>query len=263
MGVNKMTDENFKQYVIELGRKGLRHDGRSLLEYRKPIHVELGISKNAEGSAMVTMGKTKVACGIKLEISEPYPDKPDEGSLMVTAEFAALASPTFEPGAPGEESIELARIVDRGIREAGAIDTKKLCIKSGEKVWMVIIDLYIQNHDGNLIDAAALAAIAALFHTKYPKFDGEKIDYNEHTKEPLLMVRKPIAVTFAKIGDVLMLDTTVKEESVIDSRLTVTTDEHGVINAMQKGGSDTMKEEELFKIVDMAIEKAKELRSCL
>lgn len=256
-------DERFRAYVIELGKRGLRHDGRSLLEYRKPIKVELGISKNAEGSAAVTIGKTRVAAGVKLEIGVPYPDKPDEGSLVVNAEFAALSSPTFEPGAPGEDAIELARIIDRGIREAGAIDTKKLCIKPGEKVWMVMIDLYVQNHDGNLIDASALAAMAALLHTRYPKFDGEKINYSEHTNERLAIVHTPIATTFAKIGDMLILDTTAKEEEIIDSRITITTDENGLITAVQKGGTEVIKEDELDKIIDLAIANAKELRSYL
>jgi len=258
-----MTNEHFKQFIMELGKKGLRHDGRSLLERRQPIKIETGISKNAEGSAMVTMGKTRIACGVKMEIGKPYPDRPDEGSLIVNSEFAALSSPTFEPGAPTEDSIELARIVDRGIRESGAIDTKKLCIKSGEKVWMVLIDIYIQNHDGNLIDTAALAAMTALLNAKYPKFDGEKIDYHEHTDEKLPILHKPIASTFAKIGDLLVFDTTVKEESVSDSRVTVTVDEHGIITAAQKGGTDTIKEDELNRIIELAIEKSKELRSYL
>lgn len=258
-----MTNEHFKQFIIELGKKGLRHDGRALLERRQPVKIETGVSKNAEGSAMVTMGKTRIVCGVKLEIGTPYPDKPDEGSLIVTSEFAALASPTFEPGAPTEDSIELARIVDRGIRESGAIDTKSLCIKAGEKVWMVMIDLYMQNHDGNLIDTAALAAMAALLNAKYPKFDGEKVDYHEHTEQKLAILHKPIASTFAKIGDMLVFDTTAKEEAVADSRVTITVDEHGTINAAQKGGMDTIMPDELNKIAEMAIEKAKELRSHL
>jgi exosome complex component RRP42 len=258
-----MTNENLKQFLIELGKKGMRTDGRSLLEYRKPIQIETGISKNAEGSAMVTMGNTRVVCGVKMEVGKPYQDKPNEGSLIVSAEFSPLASPLFETGPPGEESIELARIVDRGIRESGAIDVKKFCIKEGEKVWLALIDIYIQNHDGNLIDAAALAAIAALHNARFPKYEDEKIDYSEHTNQKLPMVHKPIATTFAKIGDILVLDTTVKEEQVADVRVTITTDEHGTINAAQKGGSDTINVEELNHIIELAIEKAKELRSHL
>jgi exosome complex component RRP42 len=258
-----MTNESFRQYMIELGKKGLRHDGRSLLEYRKPIEVQIGISNNAEGSAMVTIGKTRVACGIKMEIGVPYPDTPDQGSLMVGAEFSPMASPLFEPGAPGEDAIELARIVDRGIRESGAIDVKKLCLSPGEKAWNVLIDIYVQNYDGNLIDASALAALAALLNTKYPKFDGEKVDYHEHTNEPLAMAKRPVACTFAKVSDLLVLDPTVDEELVADARLTITQDEEGTINALQKGGNEGIGPEELNHMLDIASQKSKELRAVI
>ena len=256
--------ENFKRYVIELSEKNKRIDGRGLKDFRKPIKIEYGISKNAEGSALVTIGKTRVACGVKLEVGEPYPDKPDEGTMIVNAEFAALASPEFEPGAPGEESIELARIVDRGIRESGAIDTKKLCIKKGEKVWLVFIDIYIQNHDGNLIDASALAAIAALLDAKFPKLEEDgRVNYKEKTNEPLPIVKKPVACTIYKIGDKLFVDANADEETICNARLTITMDENDTINAMQKGGMDGLEQDEIEKCIEIAKEKTKELRNYL
>jgi exosome complex component RRP42 len=256
--------ENFKKYMLELAEKGIRPDGRKLLEYRQPIKIEYGVSKNAEGSARVTIGNTRVICGVKTEIGEPYPDRPDEGTMIVTAEFAALASPDFDPGAPGEESIELARVVDRGIRESGAIDTKKLCIKEGEKVWIVFVDIYIQNHDGNLIDAAALAAIAALKDAKFPKINEDgTVNYKEHTDTKMPLVKYPIACTITKIGDNLYIDTTADEESVADGRITITSDENGVINAIQKGGESGLTVDEIETCGKIAIEKANELRKYL
>jgi len=259
-----MIKDSSKEYVLELAKKGIREDGRGLLNYRD-IKIEYDISNNAEGSAAVTLGKTRVVCGIKLEIGEPYSDKPDEGTIIVNAEFAPVSSPTFEPGAPGENSIELSRVVDRGIRESQAVDFKKLCIKSGEKIWKVLIDLYIQNHDGNLIDAAALAAIAALTKTKFPKYDEEKeaIDYHEHTKEKFPVVLHPIACTVQKINGVLFVDTNFNEEEMTDARLTVTTCEDGNINAIQKGGRAGFSEEEIMQCVEIALEKGKEIRKHL
>ena len=52
------------------------------------------------------------------------------------------------------DSIEIARVVDRGIRESGFIDWKKLCIKEGERVWSVSIDIYCINDDGNVLEVA-------------------------------------------------------------------------------------------------------------
>lgn len=258
-------NENFKKYVLELAEKGLRADGRKLLEYREPIELEYDLSKNAEGSCRVTIGKTIVNCGVKMDTGEPYPDKPDEGSLIVTAELAPISSPDFEPGAPGENAIELARVVDRGIRESGAIDTKKLCIKEGEKIWLAFIDIYVQNQDGNLIDACALAALAALLKAKFPKYDEkeERVNHEEHTKENVPMVKKPIACTITKIGKFLITDATTEEEKVADARLTVITDEEGTINGMQKGENGELSEEEINECIKIALEKAKELRKYL
>ena len=112
-----------KKHIIESLKKGVRHDRRKLDEFRK-VEVEYGISKSAEGSARVKVGNTEVLAGVKLGIDKPYPDTPDEGCLMVGAELLPLSSPEFEAGPPGIESIEIARVVDRGIRESGTIDMK-------------------------------------------------------------------------------------------------------------------------------------------
>ena len=104
------------------------------------------ISK-AEGSARVKLGKTQVVAGIKMDIGEPYPDSPEKGVMMTAAELIPLASPDFEAGPPREDAIELARVVDRGIRESEVIELDKLCIEPGEIIWMVFMSIsYQENH---------------------------------------------------------------------------------------------------------------------
>src|SRR3989338_2540572 len=162
----RMIQDN---YVRMLAKMNKREDGRNFDQYREPISVEYAVSeKSAEGSARVTIGDTVVVAGVKLELSKPYPDTPDEGSIMINVELLPLSSPEFEAGPPSINSIELARVVDRGIRESKAIDFKKLCIKPGEQMWTVIIDIYPINAAGNLFDACALAALAALRDAKFP-----------------------------------------------------------------------------------------------
>ena len=165
-----------KNHILKLFGSNTRLDGRSFTEYRKPFKVETGFTNTAEGSARVILGKTEVLAGVKMEIMEPYPDTQDEGSIMVGAELLPLSNPEFESGPPSIGSIELARVVDRGIRESHMIDTEKLCIKKGEKVWIACIDIYPINDAGNLFDAAALAALAALKDARFPEYD-EKEGY--------------------------------------------------------------------------------------
>lgn len=244
-----------RDYIIDLVKQGKRVDGRALDQMREAV-VEKGLIKTANGSAKVKLGKTQVLVGVKLMHAEPFPDTPESGVLIVNAELLPLASPTFEPGPPRVEAIELARVIDRGIRESDAIDLDKLGIKPGEDVWSVFIDIDVLDHDGGLIDAAALASIAALTDVKPPK--------DEDWKLPEFPLSKlPVAVTVAKIDDRLVVDPCLDEERVMDARLTITTIEDGSICAIQKGGRGYFTREELEQAYDLASSKAMELREKL
>ena len=256
---------NLYYHVVKLLNAGKRMDGRGLLDYRKPIDIEQDIIKTAEGSARVKIGKTEVIVGVKLEVGTPYPDTPDEGTIIVGAELLPLSNPEFELGPPGIQAVELARVVDRGIRESKAIDFKKLCIEEGNKVWLVVIDICTINDDGNLLDASSLAALAALKTVKFPKYDekAEKVNYKEKTSKKLEVEKEPIAITVTKIGGKLIVDPTTEEEKVLDARLTVITEKDGTLCALQKGGDAPLTSDEVMQIVDIAAEKGKELRGVL
>ena len=246
--------------IEQLVEKGKRLDARGLSDYRE-IKVEQGVIEKAEGSARVLLGKTEVLVGVKVETGTPFPDTPNDGVMTVNAELVPLASPTFEPGPPDENSIELARIVDRGIRESHAIDTEKLCIEPGKKVFVVFVDVYVLNHDGNLIDASALAAVSALLNTKMPNYevkDGEVVIKQGYT--PLPMKSRPITVTLGKINGKLIVDAWLEEEQVIDSRLTMAFNDEGNICAIQKGGAGFFTQEQILEGMKLAQEKAAELR---
>jgi exosome complex component RRP42 len=252
-----------QKQIAQLAEKGKRLDGRGLEDYRE-FKIEQGLIEKAEGSARVLLGKTEVLVGTKIETGEPFPDTPNEGVMTVNAELVPIASASFEPGPPDEKSIELARIVDRGIRESKAIDTEKLVIEPGKKVFIVFVDVYVLNHDGNLIDASALAAVAALQNTKMSNYeveDGEMKIKSGYT--PLPMKKNPITITFAKIGDKLIVDPSLDEEQVMDARLSMAIDDNGNICAIQKGGTGYFKPEEILTISKLAKDKAKEMRKKL
>jgi exosome complex component RRP42 len=246
--------------VHDLIVKGKRLDERGPLDYR-PLTIMLGTVEKANGSAFVHLGKTKVLAGVKVELGTPFPDTPDEGILTVNAEFVPMASPTFEAGPPDENSIELARVVDRGIRESKAIDVKKLCIQPGKKVFVVFVDIYILDHDGNLIDAAGMAALGALISAKMRAFevkDGE-VTYRDE-KVPLPVNNYPVPITTVKIDGSIVLDPCLEEEQVTSCRLTVTTDKDDNVCAMQKGGLGVFTPDEIKQIISTAISKSKDLR---
>jgi len=255
-------EDKMKNHLIKALDKNVRTDGRKCLDYRK-ISIETGVCKNAEGSSRVKFGDAEVIAGVKLEVSEPYTDSPDEGRIKVGVELTPLANPEFEIGRPGIDSIELARVTDRGIRESGAINLKKLCIKKGELCWMVIIDVIPINADGNLFDMSALAAMAALKDTKLPELVDGKIEYGKLTKNGLPLEKEPISITVRKIGKHYLVDPNESEEAMTESRLTVAVGKDGTIHAMQKGEVNTINKEDVAQFVKIAKEKAKELRKYL
>jgi exosome complex component RRP42 len=179
---------------------------------------------------------------------------------MVTAELLPLSSPRIELGPPKFPAIELGRVIDRGIRESKLIDLEKLCIKEGEKVWTVFIDIYSINDDGNLLDAAGVGALAALKITKVPKYNEEadKVLYGEPDKDLPLNEINPIPVTIHKIGNSLVVDPTCEEEDLSEARITIGGSE-GIICSMQKGNATSMSIEEIEKSIEIAEKVWKEL----
>ncbi len=254
-----MTREHVLKYIV----KGTRYDGRTLDEYRQ-IAIEQGVSHAAEGSARVRIGETEVIAGVKLSLEKPYPDTPAQGNLMINAELTPMSSPLFETGPPGEQAIELSRVIDRGIRESKAIDLTKLCVKEGEQVWSVMVDIVTVNDAGNLFDAGALAAIAALKNAVFPevKEDGT-VDYTKKTDKHVPLVQTPVTITVIKLGDQLLIDPLPVEEGVLDARLTIAFNDANMICAMQKGGETPLTIETIGAMIDLAQEKAKELRKKL
>lgn len=252
------------EHVLRALKKGVRYDGRKLLEFRN-VSIEANASRNAEGSARVKLGKTEVIVGVKLSVEKPYADRPENGNLMVNAELLPLSSSEYEPGPPKIKSILTARVIDRGIREAEAIDTSKLCIEPGEKVWGVIVDICAINDDGNILDAAALGAVAALKNARYPHFDKEKneVDYHKKTDKGLPIIKEPLPVTMYKIGEHLLVDPLPEEERIADARLTIGTIASGHVVSLQKGGQAAFTIDEIRTMVGVALEHSNTHRGLL
>jgi len=243
-----------RDYICKLAQQGKRVDGRKFDEYRD-IEIETNAVLKAEGSARVRIGNTQVLAGIKMDVGEPYPDSPESGVLTTAAELIPMASPDFEAGPPQADAIELARVVDRGVRESEVVELEKLCIEPGEKVWIIFIDIHILDYDGNLFDAASLASLAALFTSTVP---AERFELGDNY--PLPLKDPPISCTSVKFGDIVVFDPSLDEGEIADARLTVATDKNGDIRAMQKGLSGSYTREEIQKVIKASIDNGGEIR---
>ena len=240
--MTEVISELMREHIHKLAASGKRNDGRAFDESRKLV-VQKNYIKTAEGSARVQLGNTDVLVSVKISVGEPYPDTPNSGVLSTSAELVPMASPTFESGPPRPEAIEIARVVDRGIRESKTVDTAKLCITPKEKVWIMFVDIHALDYDGNLFDAASYGALAALSCAKVPASMIGLADY------PLPVDHWPVSVTSAKIGRTIVVDPNLDEERIADARLTVATDENGDVRAMQKGLIGSFSFDEIREVI--------------
>jgi exosome complex component RRP42 len=259
-----IIDQLKKKKILSLLKDGQRIDGRALDEPRQLV-IDTNVIPKAEGSARVRLGDTEVVVGVKVQPDKPFPDLGDRGIFICTAEILPLADPDVEPGPPDEDVIELARVVDRGIRESSMIDLTKLVLQKDKSVIGLFVDNSVTDYDGNLFDACSYASVASLMSCKIPKWelkdDVPTLVEGEFSDPPITTI--PVSVTMGKIGDHILVDPNADEWRCMDARMTITTNSDGNICAIQKGGTDGFSYEQLVKCSQISISTAAKIRETL
>ena len=254
--ISEICEEN----IIDMLNQNKRVDNRKFDEYRE-ITIKTDYISKAEGSAMVSVGATTAIAGVKASLTTPFSNSPDEGIIITNTELLAIANKNFEYGPPNKFAVEISRVVDRSIREAPLIDLKELSIIDESTCWKLHIDIYILDFDGNIMDAACLAAVCALLTTKLPRVNtvnGEvNIDYDNLTKIPIK--NKSILCSVAKLYDQLIVDPSAVEESLMDTGISIAFREDGSICAVQKSGFGSLTIEEVRNSINIAYKKSREL----
>ena len=182
-----------------------RPDGRAATALR-PVTIETGVSKFAEGSARIAFGDTVVLCLATLTDGVPR-FLEGKGSGWITAEYAMLPRSTPErsqresiAGRPGGRTFEIQRLVGRALRTA--IDLKALGPRS------VTIDCEVLQADGGTRTAAITGGYVALAHA-----------LRNLEKSPL--TRNVAAVSAGFVDGELMLDLAYAEDSIADADVNV------------------------------------------
>ncbi len=194
-----------------------RSDGRALTALR-PVRIEIGVSKFAEGSARISCGDTVVLCLATLEEKVPrHLEGKEQG--WVTAEYAMLPRSTPErsqreslAGRPGGRTFEIQRLVGRALR--AAVDLKALGPRS------VIVDCEVLQADGGTRTAAITGGYVALAHA-----------LRKSTPTPL--VRNVAAVSAGFLDGELLLDLAYAEDSVADADVNVVATSDGELIEVQ------------------------------
>ncbi len=244
-----ILDKLKRTKILDLLQEGKRIDGRALDEHR-PLSIDIGVIPHANGSARARLGDTEIVSGVKVQPDRPFPDMGDKGIFICTAEVLPLAHPSAETGPPQPDVIELARVVDRGIRESGM---------------GLFADSVVTDHDGNLFDTCSYAAVAAILTSKIPKWemkdDNPVLVEGQESDTPITTI--PISVTMGRIGEFIIVDPNLDEWECLDARITIATNSDGNIVALQKGGNDGFTLEQLVKCSELSISVGKKIRDII
>lgn len=112
------------------------------------------------------------------------------------------------------------------LNSSNALDREQLCIEEGKAVWCLYLDISFICFDGNAIDAAVLAAVAALSDTKLAKAaydpDTELVRCSASDRTPLRLDKPPFASSFSIFENThLLSDPTAFESALAASHVTV------------------------------------------
>ncbi|KAJ8986092.1 hypothetical protein NQ317_003387 [Molorchus minor] len=209
-----------KKFLIKNLAEWTRLDGRAFDEFRE-IQIEFG---KDWGCCYVSLGKTKVLAQVSCEIQQPKSSRPSEGILNINIELNPIAAPHFEAGRQSDLSVQLNRLLEKCLKDSKAVDLESLCIKMNEKVWALRLDINVLNHEGNILDCASIAALAALAHFRRPDVtsDGEEFiihSYKQRDPIPLVIQHYPVCITYSIFngGEFILADPMLLEENVADA----------------------------------------------
>ena len=196
-----------------------RKNNRSNNEMR-PLEIEVGVNKHAEGSALIKFGDTHVICTASIENHVPrWMRGSNEG--WITAEYGMLPRSTHErmnrEAAKGKQSgrtIEIQRLIGRSLRQA--VDLKYLKDKT------INIDCDVIQADGGTRTASISGACVALFAAIKNSYDDQRA-IKEHVA----------AISIGLKDSAPLLDLDYEEDSSADTDLNVVMTESGGIIEIQ------------------------------
>ncbi|KAG8462402.1 hypothetical protein KFE25_012222 [Diacronema lutheri] len=265
----------------------IRPDGRRLDQPRAAT-LALGAVRSAAGSASVRIGGTFVLAGVTCEAVALAADAAEsEGELIFRLEAPAISGLRARvPGVPsacdGADAVLQATLSRSRVLAPGA-----LRIGARGAAWRLVVDVYCLDHDGNLADAALLAAVAALAHTHLPP---ARLDANARTVlvgahagpapeaagpsgpagsagGALAFASRPVPLSFARVLGRTLADPCRDEEALADGKagalVTVVVDAELRVAGVHKPGGAPLPDAELRACVDAARARAPALHALL
>jgi len=227
-----------------------RIDGRKTNQLR-PVSIQRNFLPNAEGSALISLGETKVLVTATIEETIPqWLKEQARGCGWITAEYGMLPRSTLtrisrDKAAKSGRTHEIQRLIGRTLR--AVVDLKQM----GERT--LIVDCDVLQADGGTRTAAITGAVVAVIDA----FDLLRQD----GKMTVLPVKEMVAaISVGKVEGEWCLDLNYQEDSQaeVDSNLAIT--ENGQLVEIQgTAEKGSFSRDELMKILDLAGEGVAQL----
>jgi ribonuclease PH len=221
-----------------------RSGGRGDLELR-PVSLQPGVAKHAEGSCLARFGDTHVLCTASVEDRVP-PHVYGTGAGWVTAEYGMLPRSTHERmareaarGKQGGRTLEIQRLVGRALR--AAVDLRELGPRT------VTIDCDVLQADGGTRTAAITGGFVALAAAIRGLQARRAI-----TTSPVK--RRVAAVSVGILGGVVRLDLDYDEDSTAEVDMNVVaTGEGELVEVQGTAEGKAFRRDQLDRMVDAAL----------
>ena len=211
----------------------------------RPANFELGIAPHASGSVLVSMGSTRVLCGVMIEESVPrwMKDQRVNGGWL-TAEYSMLPYSTLSrkprdisKGRLDGRSSEIQRLIGRSMR--AVVDLEKLGPRT---IW---VDCDVLQADGGTRTAAITGASLAVSVAC-----GRLVSEGKISESP---IKKLVAaVSVGVIDGVALLDLNYEEDKAATVDLNLVATEDGSLVEVQGAGEEaTFSHEELLEMLSL------------
>ncbi|PAA50106.1 hypothetical protein BOX15_Mlig020040g1, partial [Macrostomum lignano] len=236
----QLLSEPERQYIFDSVQDAVRIDGRQCLAYRQAA-LRLDLLCYATASAQVSLGETDVLVSVREE-DNPGATAQQQGSTGSVVAAAQQQQPVSHPVSvwvdcsclgSGPEQQQLAD-------EAQAhLSSLYRCLRTPTPVF---VDILLLGYDGDLLDAASIAASAALMRA---------------LPASLLSAQAlPLFATVHRIGSQQIVDANQLEESCSMARVTVGVDSNGRLVACQTCGEGSLQFESMTEMIETGVRKA-------
>lgn len=229
--INKMDEKN-----------ALRRSYDRSPEQMRPYQFELGIAPNAQGSAIVTCGKTKVLCTAFIDREVPHFQSEKEQGWL-TAEYGMLPCSTAtrnsrERTMNNGRTKEIQRLIGRSLR--ACLDLKAL------KGFRIIVDCDVIQADGGTRTASICGAWLAVVQACHNLFEAKELE-----KWPL--IQQIAAISVGIFDDIILVDLDYSEDSRAQVDSNIVMNQHGEFIEIQSTAEHrTFSRQDLHTMLDYA-----------